>query len=56
MTAMNLLAIGIFAFLLAFSHAWLRWFRYGPVEWLWRSLSYGRAPRMWREQVVPAIG
>ncbi|HYM86257.1 MAG TPA: DUF418 domain-containing protein [Pseudoxanthomonas sp.] len=56
MTAMNLLAIGIFAFLLAFSHAWLRWFRYGPVEWLWRSLSYGRAPRMRREHAVPVIG
>ena len=56
MTGMNLLAIGIFLVLVAFSHAWLHWFRYGPVEWLWRSLSYGRAPRMWREQPVPATG
>ena len=56
MTEMNLLAIGIFLFLLAFSHAWLCWFRYGPMEWLWRSLSYGRAPRMLREQAAPAIG
>lgn len=56
MTAMNLVAIGIFLLLVAFSHAWLRWFRYGPVEWLWRSLSYGHVPRMWREQAVPAIG
>ena len=55
MTAMNLLAIGIFLALLAFSHAWLRWFRYGPVEWLWRTLSYGRAPRMRREQLVPSV-
>ncbi len=54
MTAMNLVAIGVFLFLLVFSHAWLRWFRYGPVEWLWRSLSYGRAPRMWRELPVAA--
>ena len=56
MTGMNLLAIGIFLVLVAFSHAWLHWFRYGPVEWLWRSLSYGRAPRMWREPPVPATG
>jgi uncharacterized protein len=21
---------------------WLRWYRYGPVEWLWRSLTYRR--------------
>jgi len=24
------------------STLWLRWFRYGPFEWVWRSLSYGR--------------
>jgi uncharacterized protein len=23
------------------SPLWLRWFRFGPVEWLWRSLTYG---------------
>lgn len=56
MTAMNLLAIGIFLLLVASSHAWLRWFRYGPMEWLWRTLSYGRAPRMRRGQPVAAIG
>jgi uncharacterized protein len=27
---------------LAFSTVWLHWFRYGPFEWGWRSLSYGR--------------
>jgi uncharacterized protein len=26
----------------AFSHLWLRAFRMGPVEWLWRSLAEGR--------------
>ena len=26
---------------LAFSHWWMRRFRFGPAEWLWRSLSYG---------------
>jgi uncharacterized membrane protein YeiB len=24
------------------SVAWLRQFRFGPIEWLWRSLTYGR--------------
>jgi uncharacterized protein len=28
--------------LIAFSMLWLRRFRYGPMEWLWRSLNYGR--------------
>jgi len=26
----------------ALSHWWLARFRFGPVEWLWRSLTYGR--------------
>ncbi|HET9430485.1 MAG TPA: DUF418 domain-containing protein, partial [Chitinophagaceae bacterium] len=25
---------------IAWSHAWLRFFRFGPLEWLWRSLTY----------------
>ena len=24
------------------SALWLRWFQYGPMEWLWRSLTYGQ--------------
>ena len=27
---------------LAWSPVWLRHFRYGPAEWVWRSLTYGR--------------
>lgn len=36
--------IGIMVFLaqIAFSQWWLERFRYGPVEWLWRSLTYLR--------------
>jgi uncharacterized protein len=25
---------------IAWSHIWLRYFRFGPMEWLWRSLTY----------------
>ena len=32
----------LFAGLAAFSFLWLRRFRFGPAEWLWRSLTYGR--------------
>jgi uncharacterized protein len=32
--------IGIWVFQIIFSHVWLRYFRYGPFEWLWRSLTY----------------
>lgn len=36
------LAVGIYALQVAFSRWWLRRFRFGPLEWLWRSLTYGR--------------
>ena len=31
-----------------FSHLWLRAFRYGPAEWLWRGLTYGKLPALRR--------
>lgn len=31
---------GIWAFQLIFSPIWLRYFHFGPAEWLWRSLTY----------------
>jgi uncharacterized protein len=34
------LALAIFAFQLWFSPMWLRHFRFGPLEWVWRSLTY----------------
>jgi len=30
------------AAILAWSKPWLSRFRYGPLEWLWRCLTYGR--------------
>lgn len=34
------LAVFIYAFQIALSMWWIRRFRFGPVEWLWRSLTY----------------
>jgi uncharacterized protein len=42
-----LLAIAIFAAEIALSGWWLRRFRFGPVEWVWRSLTYRRL-QPWR--------
>jgi len=39
-----LLALAIFAFQVPFSSWWLRYFRFGPLEWIWRLLTYGRIP------------
>jgi uncharacterized protein len=35
-----LVVLGIWAFQLVVSRVWLRDFQFGPVEWLWRSLTY----------------
>ena len=35
-----LLALGVFSLQIAFAQWWLRRFRFGPIEWLWRSLTY----------------
>lgn len=36
------IAIGIYALEIIFSHFWLKYFNYGPLEWLWRQLTYGK--------------
>lgn len=38
----ELIALGVFALQTVFSTVWLRYFRFGPLEWLWRMLTYGR--------------
>lgn len=32
----------IFGFQILYSHWWLKRLRYGPLEWLWRTLTYGK--------------
>ncbi|QDH78462.1 DUF418 domain-containing protein [Echinicola soli] len=39
---MLLTGILVFAVQMLMSAIWLRYFRYGPLEWLWRVLSYGK--------------
>ena len=41
LTGLNLLALAVVAALLTFAHLWLGRFRFGPLEWAWRSLTYG---------------
>jgi uncharacterized protein len=40
------MALTLFAAEAAFSTLWLKRFRFGPAEWLWRSLTYGRKQPM----------
>lgn len=41
--ALYLVVLAVWSFQLAVSLPWLARFRYGPAEWGWRSLTYGRA-------------
>ena len=39
-----LLVFVIFALQVVFSHWWMARFRYGPLEWLWRAVTYLKLP------------
>jgi uncharacterized protein len=45
-----LFALALFALQVLFAHVWLRHFRQGPVEWLWRAATYGRWPALRRQR------
>lgn len=38
----TLICIIVFPLQIGFSYYWLRKFRYGPMEWLWRTMTYGQ--------------
>ena len=46
-----LFALLLFAVQVLISHAWLRRFRFGPMEWLWRAMTYRQWPPMRRDIV-----
>lgn len=37
-----LIALGVYGLEMVFSHFWLKYFNYGPLEWIWRQLTYGK--------------
>ena len=41
-----LVALAIYAFQVLYSNLWMAHFQYGPLEWLWRLLTYGKVPPM----------
>ncbi len=47
-----LIVLAIAAAEMAFSAVWLRNFRFGPLEWLWRSLTYLQRQPMRRAQAL----
>jgi uncharacterized protein len=50
------LALGLFTAQVLLSLWWVRRFRFGPAEWLWRSLTYGEKQPMRREHArIPSV-
>jgi uncharacterized protein len=47
------IALLVFGLQMAWSPWWLARFRFGPAEWLWRSLTYGRLQPMRIAEPVP---
>lgn len=45
--------IAFYAAQIAFSHWWLARYRFGPIEWIWRALTYGERPAMRRAPTSP---
>jgi len=37
------------------SNQWLKEFRFGPMEWLWRGMTYGKFPSMRKDDPTPAF-
>ena len=48
------LALGLFAVQVMYSQWWMARFRFGPAEWLWRSLTYWKLQPM--RHPVPFLG
>ena len=38
----SLLALALYTFQIIFSFLWLRYFNFGPLEWVWRCLTYNK--------------
>jgi uncharacterized protein len=49
-----LVAASIWTFQLIFSSVWLRYYQFGPLEWVWRSLTYWSLQPMRRNALVLA--
>lgn len=42
----GLIVLGVYVAVLAFAWAWTRAFRFGPMEWMWRTLTYLKSQPM----------
>ncbi len=48
-----LVTVSVWLLLLFSARRWLEPFRFGPLEWLWRTLTYGRVEPIMRRPAEP---
>ena len=51
----TLIALGIFLFQILMSELWLKYFSYGPMEWIWRQLTYRQRLSIRLKHQQPAV-
>ncbi len=49
------IAVAVYILQLIFSNLWFEYFNYGPLEWVWRQLTYGKRLRLKRKAVIQTI-
>ena len=40
------IGLGVYAIQILYSNLWFKYFNYGPMEWIWRMLTYGKILKM----------
>lgn len=50
------IVFAVWVFQIIVSPIWLRHFHFGPVEWIWRALTYGHKPPFRKTDVAPPGG
>ena len=53
-SALVVFAIALFAVQVVASQLWLKHFRFGPLEWLWRAFTYMQWPPLRRDKPATA--
>ncbi len=51
-TTATLIALAMFGAQIILSTVWLKFFAYGPMEWIWRQLTYRRRLSLRRQALV----